>query len=166
MKKINVLFICHGNICRSPMAEFVFKDMVQKKGYAELFHIESAATSTEEIGNPVHRGTVRILSSKGISCSGKRARQITIDDYEDFDFLIGMDRHNMINMKRILGEDTDGKMHLLLDFTERKGDIADPWYTNNFELTYRDVLEGCEGFLSYLHFSSTSFSNFSSVISS
>lgn len=150
MKKINVLFICHGNICRSPMAEFVFKDMVQKKGYAELFYIESAATSTEEIGNPVHRGTVRILSSKGISCSGKRARQITIDDYEDYDYLIGMDRHNLINMKRILGEDTEGKMHLLLDFTTRKGDIADPWYTNNFELTYRDVLEGCGGFLSYL----------------
>ena len=150
MKKIKVLFICHGNICRSPMAEFVFKDMVQKKGIAERFHIESAATSTEEIGNPVHRGTVRILSSMGISCTGKKARQITIDDYEDYDFLIGMDRHNMGNMKRILGEDTEGKMHLLLDFTERKGDIADPWYTDNFDLTYRDVLEGCEGFLSYL----------------
>ena len=150
MKKIKVLFICHGNICRSPMAEFVFKDIVQKKGIADRFHIESAATSTEEIGNPVHRGTIRILSSLGISCTGKKARQITIDDYEDYDFLIGMDRHNMGNMKRILGEDTEGKMHLLLDFTERKGDIADPWYTDNFDLTYRDVLEGCEGFLSYL----------------
>lgn len=150
MDNIRVLFICHGNICRSPMAEFVFKDMVQKKGIAEQFHIESAATSTEELGNPVHPGTVKILNAKGISCRGKRARQITIDDYEDYDYLIGMDRHNLINMKRILGEDTEGKMHLLLDFTTRKGDIADPWYTNNFELTYRDVLEGCEGFLSYL----------------
>ncbi len=149
-KKIRVLFICHGNICRSPLAEFIFKDMVQKEGYADLFHIESAATSTEELGNPVHRGTARILSSLGISCAGKKARQITIDDYEDYDFLIGMDRHNLINMKRILGEDTEGKMHLLMDFTSRKGDIADPWYTGNFDLTYRDVLEGCEGFLSYL----------------
>jgi len=150
MKKIKVLFICHGNICRSPMAEFVLKDMVQKKGLAENFHIESAATSTEELGNPVHPGTVKILNTKGISCHGKRAKQITIDDYEDYDYLIGMDRHNMVNMKRILGEDTEGKMHLLLDFTSRKGDIADPWYTGNFEITHRDVLEGCEGFLSYV----------------
>jgi len=150
MKKINVLFICHGNICRSPMAEFVFKDMVQRKGIADNFHIESAATSAEELGNPVHPGTVKILNAKEISCKGKRARQITINDYEDYDFLIGMDRHNLINMKRILGEDTENKMHLLLDFTSRKGDIADPWYTGNFEITYRDVVEGCEGFLSYL----------------
>ena len=149
MKKLKY-FLSAMEIYAAPHGGIVFKRYGSKKGIADRFHIESAATSTEEIGNPVHRGTIRILSSMGISCTGKKARQITIDDYEDYDFLIGMDRHNMGNMKRILGEDTEGKMHLLLDFTERKGDIADPWYTDNFNLTYRDVLEGCEGFLSYL----------------
>lgn len=148
--KTKILFICHGNICRSPMAEFVFKDLLIKEGQEKYFHVESAATSTEELGNPVHSGTVSILSSKGISCKGKTARQIKIDDYEDFDYLIGMDQNNMTNMKRILGQDTDGKMHLLLDFTTRKGNIADPWYTGNFELTYRDILEGCTQLFSIL----------------
>ena len=132
------------------MAEFVFKDMISKQGLSDLFHIESAATSREEIGNSVHPGTVRILLTHGISCKGKKARQITIDDYEDFDYLIGMDSHNLINMKRILAEDSEKKMHLLLDFTTRPGDIADPWYTDNFELTYRDVLAGSEAFLAYV----------------
>lgn len=145
--KIRVLFICHGNICRSPMAEFVFKDMVKTHGLTEFFHIESAATSTEELGNSVHSGTVKILSAHGISCKGKKARQICIDDYEDFDYLIGMDSNNMRNMEKILGDDTNTKMHLLLDFTSRPGNIADPWYSGNFELTYRDVLTGCEDFL-------------------
>lgn len=147
---IKILFICHGNICRSPMAEFLLKDMVKKLGIAEKFQIESAATSTEEIGNPVHYGTRNRLQKEGISTKGKYARQITIDDYFKFDYLIGMEEVNLKNMRRICGEDNDEKMFKLLDFSNKPRDIADPWYTGNFDLTYNDIVEGLDGFLKYL----------------
>lgn len=144
---IKILFVCHGNICRSPMGEFVLKDMVRKQGRAAEFEIASAATSTEEIGNSVHPGTRAILAKLGISCTGKTARQMTRVDYEYYDYLIGMDSANIRNMKRISGGDSAGKIYKMLDFTARGGDVADPWYTGNFDETYRDIREGCEGFL-------------------
>ena len=145
-----ILFICHGNICRSPMAEFVMKDLVKKAGLETQFHIESAATSTEEIGNPVYPPARRKLADHGISCEGKTARQLTRADYDQFDLLIGMDRANLRNMHRICGGDFGGKMHLLMDYTDRPGDVADPWYTDDFETTWRDVLAGCHGLLDTL----------------
>ena len=148
MKKI--LFICHGNICRSPMAEFVMKDLVKKAGLESEFEIASAATSTEEIGNPVYPPARRLLSAHGIDCSGKTARQMTKADYAHYDLLIGMDRANFRNMNRICGGDPDGKIHLLLNFTERGGEVADPWYTGNFDATWRDAQDGCRGLLRYL----------------
>ena len=147
---INILFVCHGNICRSPMAEFVLKDLVQKAGVEDQFFIASAATSTEEIGNPVHPGTVRRLAREGISTAGKYAVQLKRSDYPKYDFFLGMDDWNLRNMRRMLGGDPEGKVHLLLDYTQRPGEeIADPWYTGNFEVTYADILEGCRGFLDY-----------------
>lgn len=146
-KTKKILFVCHGNICRSPMAEFVMKDLVNKEGRNEEFLIESAATSTEEIGNPVYPPARRILSEHGISCKGKTARQITKQDYERFNLLIGMDDWNIRNMRRICGEDPEGKIHKLMDFTSRPHDVADPWYTGNFEATWKDVLEGCTALL-------------------
>ena len=146
---IKILFVCHGNICRSPMAEFVMKDMVEKNNMSEQFYIASAATSTEEIGNPVHYGTQNKLRSVGISTAGKYAVQMKKSDYNNYDYLIGMDMWNIRNMKRISGK--SDKIYRLLDFSKRKGeDIADPWYTGNFEETYRDVVEGCEGLLNYI----------------
>jgi len=145
MKKI--LFVCHGNVCRSPMAEFVMKDLVKKAGSEKEFCIESAATSTEELGNPVHRGTRRKLAEHGISCEGKTARQLKNSDYEKYDLLIGMDQANLRNMYRICGGDFADKMHLLLDYTDRPGEVADPWYTGDFEATWQDVLDGCRGLL-------------------
>ena len=145
MKKI--LFICHGNICRSPMAEFVMKDLVQKAGLASQFHIESAATSREEIGNSVYPPARRKLAEHGISCNGHAARQLTRQDYADYDFLIGMDSANLRDMHCICGGDPDGKISLLLDHTARPGNVADPWYTEDFEATWQDVLEGCQGLL-------------------
>jgi protein-tyrosine phosphatase len=149
--KVKILFVCHGNICRSPMAEFVLKDMVQKKGLEHQFHIESRATSSEEIwggrGNPVYPPARRMLAKHGISCDGKEAQRLTKADYEDYDYLIGMDRENLRGMQRILGGDPEGKISLLLDHTNRPGSVADPWYTGDFETTYRDVEEGCEGLL-------------------
>ena len=177
-----ILFVCHGNICRSPMAEFVMKDLVKKAGLESEFLIESAATSTEEIGNPVYPPARRKLAEHGIDCAGKTARQLTRADYDQYDLLIGMDRANLRNMRRICGGDPDGKIHLLMEFagrhrkgaprgpggagcagrgersafspqveTEESGlcfdDVADPWYTGDFEATWRDVLEGCEGLL-------------------
>ena len=147
---IRIVFICHGNICRSPMAEFLMKDLVEKQGLAEEFHIESAATSTEEIGNPVHRGTKRILDRLGISSKGKRARQLKGYEYQDFDYLVGMDEANARNIKRICGGDPEGKVCKLLDFTDEPRSIADPWYTGDFEATYNDVEEGCRAFLKFL----------------
>ena len=148
--KYRILFVCLGNICRSPMAEFVMKDMVAKAGLADRFHIESAATSTEEIGNSVYPLARSILAEHGISCKGKTARQMTRADYDRFDMIIGMDRWNLRNMQRICGGDPEGKIHLLMDFTSRPGDVADPWYTRNFEATWRDVVEGCKGILNAL----------------
>ena len=142
-----ILFVCHGNICRSPMAEFVMKDLVKKAGLESQFHIESAATSTEEIGNPVYPPARRKLAEHGIDCSGKTARQLTNTDYGRYDLLIGMDRANLRNMRRICGGDAGGKLHLLMDFSDRPGEVADPWYTNDFETTWRDVLAGCQGLL-------------------
>jgi len=142
-----IVFICHGNICRSPMAEFVLKDMVKKRGIADDFFIESRATSTEEIGNPVHRGTQRKLSEFGISTAGKTAIQLRKNDYEKYDYLICMDSANVRNTMRIIGSDKDGKVTKLLSYAGEGGDIADPWYTGNFDETYDDVFRGCEGFL-------------------
>ena len=148
MKRI--LFICHGNICRSPMAEFVMKDIVAKAGRSAEFHIESAATSTEEIGNSVYPPARRKLAENGISCAGKTARQITRRDYQQYDLLIGMDDWHMRNMNRMLGPDTEGKLYKLMNFTNRPGDVADPWYTGDFEATWRDVTEGCNALLKWI----------------
>ena len=155
MRKIKILFVCHGNICRSPMAEFILKDMTQKRGIADCFYIASAATSTEEIwngvGNPVYPPAREELAKHGISCAGKRAVQVCKADYEKYDYLICMDGNNLRNLSRIIGADRDGKVSLLLDYAGRNGQaIADPWYTGNFTATYKDVSDGCEGFLQYL----------------
>ena len=148
---IKILFCCHGNICRSTMAEMVFKDLVRKQYLSDLFCINSAATSREEIGNGVHYGTRRKLAQMGIFCEDHHAVQMTKRDYDIYDYLIGMDANNMRNMQRIVGGDPENKMHKLLDFSGRKGqNIADPWYTGNFDATYIDVKEGCEGLLKYL----------------
>ena len=144
---IKVLFLCHGNICRSPMGEFVMKDLVQKAGLQTAFHIESAATSTEEIGNGVYPPARRKLTEHGISCSGKTARQLRRDDYPKWDYLVGMDEANRRNMNRICGGDPEGKISLLLDHTPRPREVADPWYTGDFERTWRDILEGCTALL-------------------
>ena len=146
-----VLFICHGNICRSTMAEYVMKHLVQKNGLEHDIFIDSAATSTEEIGNGVHHGTRRKLAQVGIPCGDHRARQVTWADYQHFDLLIGMDDANLRNLRRMLENDPDGKISLLLDYTGRPGPIADPWYTGDFDATYRDVLEGWQGLLNKLN---------------
>lgn len=145
-----ILFVCHGNICRSPMAEFVMKDLVRKAGGDERFFIASAATSTEEIGNPVYPPARRKLAEHGIGCAGKTARQMTAADYREYDLLIGMDSANLRNMRRICGGDPEGKIRLLMDFTDRPGDVADPWYTGDFETTWRDISTGCRGLLEWL----------------
>ena len=147
---IKVLFICHGNICRSTMAEFVFCHMVKEEGLSGHFHIESAATSREEIGNDTHYGTKRKLKEVGIPTWPRAARQMTKKDYKEFDYVIAMERYNIRNINRIIGSDTEGKVHLLLDYTNRPGDIADPWYTGNFDETYDDIVEGLKGFLNHL----------------
>ena len=181
---VKILFVCHGNICRSPMAEFVMKDLVKKAGLEREFHIESAATSTEELGNPVYPPARRKLAEHGIGCAGKTARQLTRRDYGDYDLLIGMDRANLRNMARICGGDPKGKLHLLLEYaagrkgasrepgeagrakigdarghseaspqaeTEKSrlcfGEVADPWYTGDFDAAWRDILAGCQGLL-------------------
>lgn len=144
---IKILFICHGNICRSPMAEFVMKDLVQKAGLSDRIYIESAATSTEEIGNPVYPPAKRKLSSVGITCDGKIARQMKRDDYARFDYLIGMDSANIRNITRIAGGDKDRKIYKLMNFLGEDKDVADPWYTGDFDTTYEDVLRGCKALL-------------------
>ena len=143
---IKVLFICHGNICRSTMAQYVFQYMVDQSGLTDSFYIDSAATSREEIGTPPHYGTQRKLKEVGIPCGDHRARQMRREEYDQFDYIIGMDSWNIRNINRIIGNgDPEGKVNMLLDFTERRGqEIADPWYTGNFDETYRDVKEGCE----------------------
>lgn len=167
MKKQNhsILFVCHGNICRSPMAEFVMKDLVRRAGLEALFTIASAATSNEEIGNPVYPPARRKLAEHGISSDGKTARRMTAADYDRYDLLIGMDSWNIANMQRICGGDPQGKIFKLTQFlrlaqpeeatrgfelTDSDADISDPWYTGDFETTWRDVLAGCKALLAYL----------------
>ena len=144
---IKILFVCHGNICRSTMAEYVMKHLVKQAGLEGEFYIDSAATSREEIGNGVHHGTKRKLAQMGVPCGDHRARQVTWRDYEAFDYIIGMDNANIRNLRRMLKNDPEGKISMMLDYTERPGEVADPWYTGDFESTYRDVLEGCQGLL-------------------
>ena len=146
---IKVLFICHGNICRSPMAEYVMKDLVKKTGVSDRFLIDSAATSREEIGNPVHPGTRQKLRKEGIPCGDHRARRMEKADYDKYDYLIGMETWNIKNMLRITGGDPDKKISRLLDFSQHPRDIADPWYTGNFDETFEDVMEGCRALLAY-----------------
>ena len=144
---MKILFVCHGNICRSPMAEFCMKQLVSEANRSDEFEIASAATSTEELGNSVYPPARRLLERKGIDCSGKTARQITAKDYLYYDLIIGMDNANMRNMKRFWGGDPEGKIRMLLDYTERPGEVADPWYSGDFETTWRDVYAGCKGLL-------------------
>ena len=147
---IRVAFVCHGNICRSTLAQSVFTYKVREMGLAEQFVIDSFATSTEEIGNPPHRGTVNKLRQVGIPVVPHRAKQIAWSDYDKFDYIIGMDEWNIKNLHRMLKGDPDGKVHKFLMLANSDRDIADPWYTGNFDATYNDVLEGCEGFLKHL----------------
>lgn len=152
MKKI--MFVCHGNICRSPMAEFIFKDMLKKEGIESEFYVASSATSTEEIwggiGNPVYPPAKAELKKHGILCDGKRAVQLKKSDYDKYDMFIAMDSNNIRNIGRIFGSDPDSKVHKMMDFTDRKGDVADPWYTGNFDITYSDIYDGCVGLLGFL----------------
>ena len=145
-----ILLVCFGNICRSPMAEFIMKDLVKKAGLETQFQIESAATSAVQTGNPVYPPARRKLAEHGIGCAGKTARQLVLADYGRYDLLIGMDQANLRNMRRICGGDHNGKIRLLMEFTGCPGDVADPWYTGDFDATWRDVLEGCQGLLKYL----------------
>ena len=151
---IKVLFVCHGNICRSPMAEFILRDMVKKRGISDRFLIASCATSDEEIfngiGNPVYPPAKKELARHGISCEGKRAVQLTKSDDENYDYLICMDENNYRNMLRMLGGDPEGKISKLMNHTSRPGNVADPWYTGDFETTYTDIVEGCEALLKEL----------------
>ena len=145
-----VLFVCLGNICRSPMAEFLFKDMVNKKGLGDEFIIESAGTSNEEEGNPVHYGTKNKLEEVGIKAEEKYAKQLKKEDYKKFDYIIAMEQRNIRDIYRIIGEDKENKIYRLLDFSNNPRDISDPWYTHNFDLTYNDIMEGLEAFLDFL----------------
>ena len=145
-----ILFVCLGNICRSPMAEFVMKDLVERAGLAGTFSIASAATSSEEAGNPVYPPARRKLAEHGIQCAGKTSRQLRAEDYGKYDLLIGMDGRNMRNMERICGGDPEGKIHLLMDYTDRPGEVADPWYTGDFDAAWRDIDAGCRGLLDRL----------------
>ncbi len=151
---IRVLFVCHGNICRSPMAEFIFKDMIEKKGLQDKFVIASSATSAEEIwgdiGNPVYPPARAELAKHGISCEGKRAVQLKKSDYEKYDYIIAMDNNNIRNIFSIIGTDPENKVHKLLEFAQSNRDVADPWYTGKFDITYRDIHEGCEALLNKL----------------
>ena len=148
--KTRILFVCHGNICRSPMAEFVMKQKVAERGLSAQFEIASAATSREEIGNPVYPPARRMLASHGISCDGKTARQMTRADYDYYDYIIIMDQNNRRNIQRIVGQDVDGKISLLMDYTDHPRDVADPWYTGDFEATYRDIFTACRALLAIL----------------
>ena len=147
---IKILFICHGNICRSPMAEFVMKDKIAKAGFSDQVEIASAATSTEEIGNPVYPPARRKLEEHGIPCEGKKAVQLTDRDYWTYNMIIGMDEENMRNIEKICGKDISHKCSMLMDYTDRPGSVADPWYTRDFDATWRDVEEGCSGLLENL----------------
>lgn len=156
---IKVLFICHGNICRSTMAQFVMQDMVNKMGISEDFEIYSKATSTEEIGNGPHPGTVSKLKEEGIPVLIHRATQLMKSDYDEWDYIIGMDQWNIRNINRIVGDDRDNKVSLLLDYTDNQRDIADPWYTGNFDKTFEDIMEGLEGFIKHLGYDMKLYNN-------
>ena len=145
-----ILFVCLGNICRSPMAEYVMRDLVRQAGLEDQVQVASAATSREELGNPVYPPARRKLAEHGIACEGHSARQMTAADYDRFDLLIGMDQNNLRNMNRICGGDPQHKLRMLMDYTDRPGDVADPWYTGDFERTWQDVLAGCQGLLAQL----------------
>lgn len=149
-----IMFVCHGNICRSPMAEFIFKDMINKKGLSDSFSVSSSATSTEEIwgdvGNPVYPPARDELAKHGISCSGKRAVQLKKSDYNKYDYFLVMDSMNLRNTMRIFGNDPEGKVHKLMDFTDRPGDVSDPWYSRRFDVAYNDIYEGCSALLEKL----------------
>ena len=147
---IKVMFVCHGNICRSPMAEFVFRDMVKKAGLEREIYVASSATSREEIGNPVYPPAKKKLKQHGISCEGKRAIQITVDDYKNYDYIIAMESYNIRNMMKIIGSDKDNKVYRLLDFTDNKKDIDDPWYSGNFDITYDEICEGARALLKHI----------------
>ena len=147
MDRINVLFVCYGNICRSPMGEFILKDLVRKKGLEESFYIESAGTSREELGNPVYYAAREKLKENGIDCFGKVARQIVPEDYNKFDYILGMENSNVRDMIRVFGDDKYNKVYRLLDFIETPGDIEDPWHTRNFDKVYEQIRMGCESFL-------------------
>jgi protein-tyrosine phosphatase len=147
---IKIMFVCHGNICRSPMAEFVFKDLVNKKGLEEKFFITSSATSTEEIGNSVYSPARKVLKEHNISCEGKRSTQLTAKDYEKYDYIVAMEQYNIKNISRIIKKDSENKIFKLLDFTKNPRDIADPWYTGDFDTTYNEILEGCCELLHYI----------------
>ncbi len=148
MKKI--LFVCLGNICRSPMAEFVMKDIVEKSGLSHEFEIASAATSTYEIGNPVYPPARQKLAEHGIGCDGKTARQITKKDYEYYDYIVAMDNSNISNLKKMFSNAPDDKFSMLMSYTSRPGEVADPWYTRDFEATWKDVIEGCNALLKHI----------------
>lgn len=150
MEKIKTAFVCFGNICRSPMAEFLMKDLVKERGKADEFVIDSFATNGCEEGSPVYPGTAKILSRLGIDYSAKRAQKLRAADYDKYDYFIGMDEMNSRDMKRIFGGDPQGKVSLLLDYTEDKRDVADPWYTRDFEKTFTDIVRGTRGFYDYL----------------
>ena len=152
MEPIRILFVCHGNICRSPMAEFVMKDLVRKKGLEDCFVIASAATSAEEIGNDIHHGTKRMLDKMGVPYERRAARRLRSTDANAWDCIVGMDEANMRNMGRMLGRNAEGKLYKMLEFTGSNADVADPWYTGNFEETYDGVLAGCRGLLAHLGF--------------
>ena len=147
---IKIMFVCHGNICRSPMAEFVMKKIVKDNNMEDMFYIESSATSAEEIGNPVYPPARKILAEHGITCNGKFARQMTFADYQNFDCIIAMDYNNLRNIDRIIGSDTDNKVHLLMYYTGRERSVSDPWYTRDFQTAYNDISEGCNALFSYI----------------
>lgn len=146
---IKVMFVCLGNICRSPMAEFILKELVRNENLEDKFYIVSSATSSEEIGNGVHYGTIRKLNQMNIPVENRVATKLKKDDYEKYDFIIGMENYNVKNIIRIVGNDSENKVYKLLDFSNNPRDIADPWYTGNFDKTYEDILEGCKCFLKY-----------------
>ena len=147
---IKILFICHGSICRSPLCEYLLRDMAKKRGISDKIHVESAATSREEIGNPIYPPMQKVLRAHGIDPSGHAARQITKADYDEFDYIIGMDEENRYNLLRIFDNDPEGKVSLIMDYTDRPRAVADPWYTRDFDATYRDAIEGVEVFLDFL----------------